>query len=333
MSAFASGLRGQVSPELDEYPRFDVDIVSAELPCGSAWLVNCLLELDVPVWKPWNANVPGEWASLGARRYRYACADLPWQRTLPALQLDRVFAFRERPVPRVQHAWPGANPATAQTIFFVRDPRDALYSAWQRQRRMELIAADVDFVKFADSRYFHYPLSWSEYPLLFLRLWRAALRERGHLLLRFEDYRADANATLQRATEFLGVRTTASALQLATERSDFSALQALEVDLIQQGKIDASLNRAGRAYEYRTTFDAAMHAVIGPRYKDLFAWLGYAMDVPGAVAQAASAIQDIEPLLRAMLVDQFDPLAQVWLRDQVAIHTRDIALDRWPALT
>lgn len=331
MSAFDSGLTFQQTPGLVEYPEYDVDIVSPELPCGSAWLVNCLLELDVPVFKPWNANVPGEWEALGNYHYRYASAEEPWQRSLPALQHGRRFHFLAQPVPRVQHVWPYFYPGTAKTIFFVRDPRDALYSAWRRQRGTNPVAKDVDFAAFASGRYHHYPLTWSEYVLLFLRLWQAALAEREYLVLRYEDYRHDAAATLHRAVEFLGMKVDAVALHRAAQLSTFERLQRIEADLLACGAIDRPLNRAGCAYEYRHCFDAAMHCALGPRFASVYAWLGYEADLSDVPAPTSHAVCDIEPFLRAMQADRLPAQAQAWLRERVAAVTADIALDRWPA--
>jgi Sulfotransferase domain len=330
MSAFDNGLTFQRAPELPEYPAYDVDIVSPELPCGSAWLVNCLIELGVPIWKPWNADVPGEWEAIGAHRYRYACAHEPWQRTLPALRYGRIFDFQSHPVPRVQHVWPGFYPHTAKTIFFARDPRDALYSVWQRNRAAGLIAAEINFVAFATSRYYHYPLSWAEYTLLFLRLWQAALSEREHLLLRYEDYRHDARDTLRRAVAFLGIKADEANLEHAARVSGFETLQRIENDLLTRGQISKPLNRAGLAYEYRTTFDTRMHAALGSRFRSVYAWLDYEADLSGVNAASTAVENDVDPLLEAMQADQLPTAGQAWLRKNLIAACADMALDSWP---
>ncbi len=325
MSAFDHGLAYQGTPEQPEYPAYDVEIVSPELPCGSAWLINCLLELDVPIWKPWNAHVDNEWQRLGTRRYRYVSAAPPWRRTLPALSCGREFRFRAMPVPRVLHYWPGAHPPVARTILFVRDPRDALYSAWRREAPLPE-AARRTFAQFVGARYFHYPFTRAEYLLLFLRLWREALREREHLVLRFEDYRNDAIATLRRATAFLGIDADDMALARAAENSDFARLRQIESSMLARGEIAAPLNRAARAFEHRATFDRAMHVALGPRYAQLYTWLGYDADRSAAIATAAFPSKDTAAVRHAMLLEQFPQAAQDWYAKHLAEQCADIPL-------
>ena len=46
---FDTSLSRLQHPGRPGYPDYDVDIVSAELPCGAAWLATALLELGVPL--------------------------------------------------------------------------------------------------------------------------------------------------------------------------------------------------------------------------------------------------------------------------------------------
>ena len=325
MSAFDNGLHHQDSPGFVEFPAYDVDIVSAELPCGVAWLVNCLIELDVPISKPWNAHVPDEWERLDDHCYRYARADEPWKRTLPGLVRDRIFRFRPGPVPRVSHAWPRFHPASRKTILFVRDPRDALCSAWQRARQGRTIGLEVGFVEWVRAPFHHYPLSVAEYLLLFLRVWREAIRDREALVLRYEDYRRAAVPTLRRALAFLRIDSEEAALLRTAERSDFAVLRDMESRQLARGDIQFAHNRAGRAFEYVDTFDAPMHAALGPRFADIYAWLGYERDRSGLVAQERRTGHDVGSILRAMRADQLPTPAREWLQAAVAQCTHDFA--------
>ncbi|HEX3896011.1 MAG TPA: sulfotransferase domain-containing protein [Rudaea sp.] len=329
MSVFDGGLAHQQTPGVADYAEYDVDIVSPELPCGCAWLVNCLLELDVPIWKPWNAQDGSDWSRLAPLRYRYTNRAAPFARTLPALAADRTFDFLPRPAPRVMHYWPGFYPPVRKTIFFTRDPRDALHSAWHRARALGLVAADIGFASFAASRYFHYPLSWAEYQLLFLRIWRDALAERPHLIVRYEDYRQDPLATLRAALEFLDVAIDPTALQHAVDRSSFERLHQLESCESIAGNSPARVNRAGIANEHRATFTPAMHGGLGTRYTSVYSWLRYDADRSPPQSASVSNTTDIRHLADAMSIDQANATSRAWLIERLQHQTADISLGAW----
>lgn len=285
------------SPDVAHFPRYDCDIVSAEMPSGASWLANCLLELDVALWKPWGADLRGDWRQRGGRRYRYDRSDQAWRRLLPSLQHGREFDFRAAPVPRLTHAWPGTYADPPRTILFVRDPRDALYSFWQRALRAGLAPPAQPFAAFIAEPWFHYPLSRADFLALWLRCWRLALQPRDHLLLRYEDYRTEPLTTLRRALDFLGVDADAAALARAVAASDFAVARAAEAQLIAAGTLAAAFNRAGRAEEWRERFDASLHAAVGARFASLNRWLGYAPPPCGA-ADLPLAV-DVDAVLAA----------------------------------
>jgi len=301
------------SPQFHDYPQvelftqYDCEIVSSEMPSGASWLANCLLELDVALWKPWGADLRGDWRQRGGRRYRYDRSDEAWRRLLPSLQHGREFAFRATPVPRLTHAWPATYADPPRTILFVRDPRDALYSFWQRARRVGLAPESQPFAEFVAQPWFHYPLSRVDFLALWLRAWRHALAERDHRMLRFEDYRADAAATLRRALGFLELDVDEAAQKRAVAASDFEVARHAEQQLIATGTLSAQFNRAGRADEWRERFDAGMHAALGARFASVNAWLGYAPP-PSCTESSADPIAiDIDTVLHAAQTPQWPP--------------------------
>ncbi|UXI67831.1 sulfotransferase domain-containing protein [Tahibacter amnicola] len=293
-------------PDVEGFARYDVEIASSEMPSGASWLANCLLELDVALWKPWGADLREDWQSLGERRFRYVRSDEAWRRLLPSLEAGREFQFRATPVPRMTHAWPGTYGPVARTILFVRDPRDALHSLWHRARRIKLVPADESFERFLADPWFHYPVSRADYLAFWLRVWRVALAGREHLIVRYEDYRRDALGTLQRATAFLGLTATPAQLQAAVAASDYQVAREAEARLIDAGTVDAVFNRAGCAEEWRRAFDPDMHRAVGSRFAALYDWLGYAPDAsgqarPGKVVDPAW----IDSMLVAAQADQW----------------------------
>jgi len=303
----------QIHPDRPGFAQYDVDLASAEMPCGAGWLANCLLELDVSLWKPWAVDDSGHWEHLGGREYRYALRDSPWSRVLPALRENRTFRFRDAPSVRAHHFWPGVYPAPTRTILFVRDPRDALLSAWHRMRRIGGIASDVDFIAFIRSRYFHYPLSWSGYLLVFLRVWRAWLASRGGVVVRFEDYRRDPIGTLQPVLGYLDITESPERIAQAVAASTFERVQAAESRLLAERVVDIPLLRGEPPGEYARVFDSAMHAAIDPRYADICAWLGYAPPPACAATIVAAAHADVDDVLHAVHIAGLGAGEDGWL--------------------
>ena len=271
-----AGSRFQDAPDLKEYPRFDVDIVSPELPCGVAWLASCCLELGIPVWKPWGLDIQEYWQRLEAFQYRYIKPQTSFQGTLPGLKTGRIFTFLPEPVPRFSHRWPLTVPDQNRTILFVRDPRDALYSDWQRKLRNQQIAADMSYQAFLASPYHHYPFTRRDYLLVFLRMWQSVLSDREHLIIRFEDYKAKPEVTLKRVMDFLGITVTEIQLEGALSASDFKVVKTIEEDFSGTEDYPQSLsNRSGMALEYRQSYTVAMHEGVGEQFDALYQWLGY----------------------------------------------------------
>lgn len=262
-------------PMPPDYPGYDVEVLSPELPCGASWLANCLLELGVPLWNPWGFDTRAEWERLGPLRYRYAAATLPWRQTLPALRAGREFLFLLRPVPRFSHRWPTELSAGHPVILFVRDPRDALYSEWLRQVRNGGPAPAATFEAFLESPYHHHPYTFRDYPLLFLRACREVLVGRHALIVRFEDYRAEPLRTLECVARFLGLNVAEPRLAAAAASSDFTVLKRIENELEATGELPRQFNRRGMAYEYRVSYTPDMHAALGRPFDEVLQWLGY----------------------------------------------------------
>lgn len=325
-----AGLHFEDFPGLEDFPHFSLDVASPEIPCGSSWLGNCFLELGIPLWKPWGLDTQREWQRIGPFHYRYVQGPSPLQQTLPALVTDREFAFRAQPVPRFTHRWPFAFSDRNKVIFFVRDPRDALYSEWRRQQANGRLPKSMGFVEFVGSRYYHYSFSYRNYLLLFLRLWREALVEQEYLIIRFEDYKANASATLQRVIDFLGIKVTASEIKRATKLSDFSVAKKVEQERLAKNELLVELNRAGIPFEYADSYTPVMHDSIGSLFDPFYEWLGYESYEEGRRRSYPSQLQEseVDRLLAAM--DAFSGPEAQWRRlaELVRLHAADLFLKR-----
>ncbi len=330
MNNSPGGPRFQDLPGMEDFPRFTVDVVSPELPCGAAWLGNCLLELGISLWKPWGLDTSGEWQRLGPFQYRYVHGPSPLQQTLPALITGREFRFLPQPVPRFSHRWPYTFPARNKVIFFVRDPRDALYSEWRRQQANGRLSQNVGFAEFVGSRYYHYPFSFRDYLLLFLRLWRSVLAEQEHLIVRFEDYKADAMATLRRAVDFLGLTVATHEIHRAASRSDFSVAKKIEQERLAKKELLLELNRAGIRFEYFHSYQPGMHDSIGPLFDPIYKWLEYESYMEGRCRAHPSALSDreVNELLSAMEASEVPEGERRRLAELVRLHAADLTFLR-----
>jgi len=259
---------------VEDYPDFTFDVVSPELPCGAAWLANCLIELNIPVWCPWNVEVDNEWKRLAPFHYQYTASQQPWKQILPALQYLREYRFNPEHAACFHHQWPITNEKGRRSIFFVRDPRDALFSYWRRTIHNET-EFNLSFENFVHSRYFHHPFSFREYLLIFLQLWKNYLSESNHLIIRFEDYRHNARQTLGRVLNFLNMEIEDDQINRALACSDFSTIKRVEDQMDKDAQLKNRFNYAGIAFEYQKSYTPAMHESLGPDFDDACKWLGY----------------------------------------------------------
>lgn len=308
----------RASPWPPEHAHSVIDLASAEVPSGAAWLVNCLLELGIPAWQPWGSNDCAHWRRLDNGGYRYVGGDNGWSRVLPALQADREFRFRDDVRVRAHHTWPGVFPAADRRILFVRDPRDALCSAWRRHLRLEALPRQ-DFAAFRNSRFFHYPVSWQDYLLLFLRVWRLSAEKDPIRIVRFEDYRQDAEATLGAVTAWLGIEAAPDAIRHAAEASSVQRVEAEDRRLVRLGVVETPLVRGVAPGEHERMLDPAERLDLDHRFDDVCEWLGYRRTSTSAARGHAPPPPGLHPgvmdaMRRAGVVFREDG----WLSDAVS---------------
>ena len=260
---------------IDDYPDFTFDVVSPELPCGAAWLANCLLEMKIPVWRPWDIEIDNEWKRLAPYLYQYSDREQLWKQTLPALRYLREFHFNPGHAACIRHQWPFSYQNMRRLIFFVRDPRDALFSYWRRARHNEK-GFNLSFENFVHSRFFHHPFSFREYLLLFLQQWKNHLSGHNYLIVRFEDYRTNARQTLTKILDFLNIPVEDDLVNRALVCSDFSAIKRVEDQMEKNAQLKRKFNYAGTPFEYQKSYTPEMHECLGTDFDDVCKWLGYA---------------------------------------------------------
>jgi hypothetical protein len=312
-------------PERPGFPRYTIDLVSPEAPSGAGWLANCLIELGIPAWKPWNADDRTHWLDLGHHRYRYRLDGSPWSRVLPALVDGRELRFREGEAVRVHHVWPQVYPRADRTILFVRDPCDALHAAWHRQRRLGTIGIETDYRAFCASRFYHYPVSWADYLLLFLRVWQLALREFGGFAVGFDAYRRDPRATLADVLERASIRAAPGDVERAVEASSVARLREAEAAMIAAGVVETALIRGEPPGDAARAHGDAI-ADIARRYEDVMRGLRDPLAPAAHAGPPRAASATTAAALLGAIEKAGVPGPSAWLREAVHACCGDIDL-------
>jgi hypothetical protein len=264
-------------PGWEDFPQYSVEIVSPQLPCGAGWLGNCLMELGVSLWQPWDRPTNHLWQRIEPYRYRFVDRQdrvSTWRQTLPALKAGRVFEFKPDLVPKISHRRQRLLPADHKLIFFVRDPRDALYSEWRRQCANSG-KSNSEFTDFLAASFHNQPFSNLQYLHAFLTDWQESLAGTSHIVLRFEDYRLAPYDTLTRALDYFSLDCPEEQVRAALRASDFRVGKLIEEQREVAGVLKSRLYRAGVPLEYKQTYTPKMLRCFSPDFDSLFEWLGY----------------------------------------------------------
>lgn len=258
-------------------PRFNLNIVSPQYPCGAAWLANALIELGIPLWELWGFDTRSEWELVSDGLYRYVATHGPWQQTLASLQTGRLHLFDQSLLPRFSHGFPWQCDLALRAVFIVRDPRDALYSEWQRQMRNHQIAKETPFEVFLKMPFSGGPVSHIDMLWLHLRSWLAwqRLNPTGFKRLRFEDWKSDPEQQLGEVCQWMGLSRDPSALSRAAAASEVDHLQKVEERLLLHDPSARQFNRRGQTYEWRSAWQIEWFKAFGAHWSELLDALDY----------------------------------------------------------
>lgn len=244
-------------------------------PSGATWLINCLLELGIRTFR---YSPDGMW-----RRKKGQWLLSPHEgllkKWLPALSDHDRFYFRDDIEVEWMHEWRSEKHADAQILYFVRDPRDALFSRYKRE------APQLNFAEFAgfpDVRtLLDKVLTWK----LFNEGWLSHPRL---TVVRFEDYKADAARTLLQVLHATGLEYGPADIDRAVRHSTYERAAAAERAYRAEHPQDTQIiNRSGLPMEWQTgKIDGNVVARIESLCTGLLERLGYSS--PAARHQAIS---------------------------------------------
>ncbi|MEZ0373472.1 MAG: sulfotransferase domain-containing protein [Candidatus Sericytochromatia bacterium] len=319
-------------------------IVSAPMPSGVTWLINCLLELGIRTTNSgmgW-AETPG-----GSRMEPEDLRDnLRW--FLPVLENQDLFRFREEIEVFWDHRLQVALYPARKTVLMVRDPRDAAYSQFRRLSHQGLYReSEADLLTFLAQ-----PMSWQKYfPQLFdlppadtLAYYNLYVRHQvppEHLLtLRFEDCKRDPLGQLTRVLDFFACPCGRAEMLTAIAKSDFRQAQAaLERRKARTG-LSHLAHRTGRVEEWRSRLSpAALACFRGPAQAALQAF-GYEplpeQEQPPAdeelIARASPLLAEFHGLLAAGDSSSAELLLRQLLARNLDGEIRHLLSGQWLAL-
>lgn len=189
---------------------------------------------------------------------------------LPVLSEEEAFSFREDVEVEWAHIWPTGATAGAKIVYFIRDPRDALFSRYRRE------SPDVTFREFLDFPDSQTLLDKIDTWCLFNEAW---LQQPDLFVCRFEDYKQDARATLQSVLDGIGLAADPAALDQAVLRSGYERAAAAEKRYREANPRDKQIiNRAGEVGSWKDPSLESEMADITVRCQYLLSRFGYATD-------------------------------------------------------
>lgn len=239
-------------------------LISPREPCGATWLINCLLVLGT---KTYRTTVGDDMWVKERGSWVLNPIEEPLKKWLPVLSEARHLSFRDDLEVEWAHIWPTGKTANAKIIYFIRDPRDALFSRYRRE------SPDVTFKEFLDFPDGQTQLDKIETWNLFNESW---LAQPDLMVFRFEDYKQDALATLRSVLEFSGIIVSESAMLEAVERSGFERAVAAEKHYREIHPEDTQvINRASQVGSWKDPSLSAEAAEIVERCGGLMTRFGY----------------------------------------------------------
>jgi Sulfotransferase domain len=183
--------------------------------------------------------------------------------------------------PRILKSHEYFDPRYPKVLYLVRDPRDVVVSYYHHHLRGRLIPEGYPIeeyvARFLAGRLDPYG-SWNEH----VGSWLGAReRDPGFLLVRYEDLSAAPQQGLRRVADFLGLRPSEAALDLACERSSFEAMRRLErfqaetAGTLSPVRVQQPFVRSGTVGGWRRELPPALAARITARWGTAMAALGY----------------------------------------------------------
>lgn len=252
-------------------------IVGSREPNGITWFANCLLELGIKTYRTTPRVPAGMWRCCGDAFVLHP-DEAKLKKWLPALSRHSSFRFRDGIELEWAHAWAHSSFSGKKVIFFVRDPRDTLFSRYKRER------ANIEFGEWLSLPDSFTLLDKVRTWCIYNRLW-LDLAESGtcpdFLIFRFEDYKRDPLQSLSRLLAFIGVEFDIASMQAAIAESTSEKAMEAERSYLRAnaGSDGLTINRGGMVGQWNSLYDQAAAQTIASVCADIIWRLRYS-DTP-----------------------------------------------------
>lgn len=219
-------------------------LISPREPSGATWLINCFLELGIMTYRFSRDNM---WI-VNSGRYMLHHREDKLKNWLPALSNHESFKFRKGIEIEWSHSWPTSKFDGYQIIYFVRDPRDAIFSKYKRDNPNLSFS---EFIEFLDVETL---LNKIDHWCFFNRSW---LFHKQMRVFRFEDYKKDAEGLLRDILSYIKVACPLDSIDLAVVNSTFEKAREAEKNYktVTKGE-NVVINRSSEVGSWKNTPDA-----------------------------------------------------------------------------
>lgn len=216
-------------------------LISPREPSGATWLINCLLELGIKTYR--RQDPDWMWLRQDDGTFILNPEERILKKWLPVLSRKSSFVFRHDIEVQWSHEWPVSDYTDLPVIYFVRDPRDAIYSRFKRE------APKVSFWEFIQVPSPDTLLNKIDNWILFNLCWLKHCRIN---VFKFEDYKTDAAKTLKGVLSFVDFSPPEGLFLSALSESSSDKARAAELEYKKRNKSDNQLiNRAGAPAEWK----------------------------------------------------------------------------------
>ena len=198
-----------------------VYLISPREPSGMAWLYNCLLCLDIKVHYV-NPRNNGKMWVFSDGKYSLNPVDDLQKKWAPILTKKEKYEFRNDIQIQFDHIWPTGWQRNQKIIFCIRNPYDSLYSRFKRESRK---ISFREFLKLPDATTLLDKAStWN----LFCEAWLSQ-RDCANLhIVKFEEYKNNANEVLRSVIAFLEINVSDEQIAFALSQSEFEMATCAE---------------------------------------------------------------------------------------------------------
>jgi hypothetical protein len=215
-------------------------IISSREPNGATWLINCLLEIGIKTYRVTYGN---SWIKNNDGTYSLNPQEDILKKWLPILSNKSKFNFRDDIEVEWSHEWPTVKHKNHKILYFIRDPRDTLYSRFKREKH------NLTFSQFLKIPEPYTLLNKIDNLVLFNHLW---VKHDSLFVCKFEEYKNDPFKLLSNILNYIKINTDILNIKSAINNSTFELAKQCEINYLKNKKLDQEVViRSGTANEWK----------------------------------------------------------------------------------